>query len=151
MKGSVKVNWQFSPRSQNSTIAFMSAHAKLWYIHWSKVVCPASIELYMFYVNTNCSLYSDLASKLNPMAEPFSSSSSVLFVATCAFSYFKAQVGTIRSKRTTVPLMYNLDGKVDGLDVIDFPGVDDKDQSIPQLANLLLGLVQAVIFVVDRG
>lgn len=85
------------------------------------------------------------------MAEPFYSSSSVLFVATCVFSYFKAQVGTIRSKRTTVPLLYNLDGKVDGLDVIDFPGVDDKDQSIPQLANLLLGLVQAVIFVVDRG
>ena len=47
--------------------------------------------------------------------------------------------------------MYNLDGKVDGLDVIDFPGVDDKDQSVPQLANLLLGLAQAVIFVVDRG
>ena len=66
-------------------------------------------------------------------------------------SYSKAQVGTTKSKRTTVPLLYNLDGKVDGLDVIDFPGVDDKDQSIPQLANLLLGLVQAVIFVVDRG
>jgi len=96
-------------------------------------------------------LLKTLHKKLNPMAEPVYSSSSVLFVATCVFSYFKAQVGTIRSKRTTVPLLYNLDGKVDGLDVIDFPGVDDKDQSIPQLANLLLGLVQAVIFVVDRG
>ena len=72
-------------------------------------------------------------------------------MATCVLSYSKAQVGTTKSKRTTVPLLYNLDGKVDGLDVIDFPGVDDKDQSIPQLANLLLGLVQAVIFVVDRG
>ena len=66
-------------------------------------------------------------------------------------SYLKTLVGTTKKKRTTVPLMYNLDGKVDGLDVIDFPGVDDKDQSIPQLANLLLGLAQAVIFVVDRG
>ena len=65
--------------------------------------------------------------------------------------YLKTLVGTTKKKRTTVPLMYNLDGKVDGLDVIDFPGVDDKDQSIPQLANLLLGLAQAVIFVVDRG
>ena len=65
--------------------------------------------------------------------------------------YLKTLVGTTKKKRTTIPLMYNLDGTVDGLDVIDFPGVDDKDQSIPQLANLLLGLAQAVIFVVDRG
>ena len=69
----------------------------------------------------------------------------------CNLSYPKTLVGTTKKKRTTVPLMYNLDGKVDGLDVIDFPGVDDTDQSIPQLANLLLGLAQAVIFVVDRG
>lgn len=52
-------------------------------------------------------------------------------------------------KRTTVPLMYNLDGKVDGLDVIDFPGVDDTDHSIPELAALLISLAQVVIFVVD--
>ena len=52
-------------------------------------------------------------------------------------------------KRTTVPLMYNLDGKVDGLDVIDFPGVDDTDHSIPELAALLIDLAQVVIFVVD--
>ena len=58
-------------------------------------------------------------------------------------------VGTTEKKRTTVPLMYNLDGKVDGLDVIDFPGVDDEDNSVPELAKLLLGLVQVVIFVVD--
>ena len=61
----------------------------------------------------------------------------------------QAAVGTTEHKRTTVPLLYNLDGKVDGLDVIDFPGVDDRDHSIPELAQLLLGLVQVVIFVVD--
>ena len=48
-----------------------------------------------------------------------------------------------------MPLMYNLDGKVDGLDVIDFPGVDDTDHSIPELAALLISLAQVVIFVVD--
>ena len=48
-----------------------------------------------------------------------------------------------------MPLLYNLDGKVDGLDVIDFPGIDDKDHSVPQLAQLLLGIVQVVVFVVD--
>ena len=59
-------------------------------------------------------------------------------------------VGTTRRRRTTIPLLYNLDGKVDGLDVIDFPGVDDKEFSIPQLATLLLGLLQVVIFVVHH-
>lgn len=63
--------------------------------------------------------------------------------------YFQTLVGTTGTKRTTVPLMYNLDGKVDGLDVIDFPGVDDKDHSIPELAELLISLAQVVIFVVD--
>ena len=52
-------------------------------------------------------------------------------------------------KRTTVPFMYNLDGVIDGLDVIDFPGVDDKDHSVPGLAQLLVRLAQVVIFVVD--
>ena len=59
------------------------------------------------------------------------------------------QVGTTNCKRTTVPFLYNLDDTVDGLDVIDFPGVDDKDHSIPKLAKLLLSLVQVIIFVVD--
>lgn len=59
------------------------------------------------------------------------------------------KVGTTGPKRTTVPLLYNLDGKVKGLDVIDFPGVDDKDHNIPELANLLLSLSQIIIFVVD--
>ncbi len=45
--------------------------------------------------------------------------------------------------------MYNLDGVVDGLDVIDFPGVDDKDHSVPGLAKLMIGLAQVVIFVVN--
>ena len=58
-------------------------------------------------------------------------------------------MGTTNRKRTTVPILYNLDGKVNGLDVIDFPGVDDKDNNIPELANLLLSLAQIVIFVVD--
>ena len=51
--------------------------------------------------------------------------------------------------RTTVPFMYNLDGSVDGLDVIDFPGVDDNDDSVPGLAKMFLSLAQVVIFVVD--
>lgn len=52
-------------------------------------------------------------------------------------------------KRTTIPLMYSINSAVKKLDVIDFPGVDDQDESIPQLAKLLLGLAQIVIFVVD--
>ena len=38
---------------------------------------------------------------------------------------------------------------MDGLDVIDFPGVDDVDESIPDLADLLLNLAQIAVFVVD--
>ena len=38
---------------------------------------------------------------------------------------------------------------MEGLDVIDFPGVDDRDETIPNLAKLLLALVQVVLFVVD--
>ena len=57
--------------------------------------------------------------------------------------------GTKEVKRTTVPLMYNLDEEVEGLDVVDFPGVDDMDKTIPDLAELLITLAQTVIFVVD--
>ena len=57
--------------------------------------------------------------------------------------------GTTEVKRTTVPFMYNLDDSIDGLDVVDFPGVDDRDESISDLADLLLTLAQIVIFVVD--
>ena len=45
--------------------------------------------------------------------------------------------------------MYNLDNVVDGLSVIDFPGVDDRDESIASLAQLLLTLAQLVVLVVD--
>ena len=33
--------------------------------------------------------------------------------------------------------------------MVDFPGVDDRDETIPDLAELLLFLAQVVIFVVD--
>ena len=36
-----------------------------------------------------------------------------------------------------------------GLDVVDFPGVDDEDDTIPDLADLLLTIAQIIIFVVD--
>lgn len=58
-------------------------------------------------------------------------------------------VGTRAVKRTTVPFMYNLDGLVDGLDVIDFPGMDAKDNCVLELTQLLVHLVQVVVFVVD--
>jgi hypothetical protein len=45
--------------------------------------------------------------------------------------------------------VYNLDEDVEGLDVVDFPGVDDEDDSIPDLADLLLTIAQIIIFVVD--
>ena len=38
---------------------------------------------------------------------------------------------------------------MDGLDVIDFPGVDDRDETISDLAELLLVIAQVVVFVVD--
>ena len=57
------------------------------------------------------------------------------------------QVGTLKAKHTTVPLLYNLD--LDNLDVIDFPGLDDNDESVPELAQLMLTLSQIIIFVVD--
>lgn len=56
--------------------------------------------------------------------------------------------GTVQETRTTVPYIYSLD-EVEGLDVIDFPGVNDQDESIPELANLLLRLTRIVVFVVD--
>lgn len=52
-------------------------------------------------------------------------------------------------RRTTVPFVYSLEEDIPGLDIIDFPGVDDQDPTIPDLAKFLLGLAQLVIFVVD--
>ena len=57
--------------------------------------------------------------------------------------------GTTEEKRTTVPFIYNLDEKVNGIDVVDFPGVDDRDESISELADLILTLAQIIVFVVD--
>ncbi len=37
---------------------------------------------------------------------------------------------------------------VDNLDVVDFPGIDDKD-GIPKLMNLLVSLAQVVLCVVN--
>ena len=62
-------------------------------------------------------------------------------------TFQRVQVGTLKSKQTTVPLLYNL--IVDRLDVIDFPGLDDNDESVPELAQLMLTLSQIIIFVVD--
>ena len=45
--------------------------------------------------------------------------------------------------------MYNLDEKVEGLEVVDFPGVDDRDETISDLIDLFLTLSQIFIFVVD--
>ena len=52
-------------------------------------------------------------------------------------------------KRTTIPLLYNLKDSIEGLDVIDFPGIDDSDHTVPELSWLLLSLAQIIIFVVD--
>ena len=57
--------------------------------------------------------------------------------------------GTTDPKRTTVPLIYNLGQDIKGMDVIDFPGVDDSDKSIPELAKLLLSLTRIIVFVVE--
>ena len=65
------------------------------------------------------------------------------------FYFQKVKVGTRSAKRTTVPLLYSLEDCIEGLDVIDFPGVDDKKHSIPEMADLLLSLAQIVVFVVD--
>ena len=58
-------------------------------------------------------------------------------------------VGTAEASRTTVPFLYNLDEHVEGLDVVDFPGVDDEDDTIPDVTDLLVTVIQIVIFVVD--
>ncbi|CAI7995846.1 hypothetical protein GBAR_LOCUS1774 [Geodia barretti] len=65
------------------------------------------------------------------------------------FKIQEVKVGIQAAKRTTVPLLYSLEDSVEGLDVIDFPGVDDTDHTIPDLARLLLSLAQIIIFVVD--
>jgi hypothetical protein len=63
------------------------------------------------------------------------------------FNLKRVQVGTLKSKQTTVPLLYNLN--IGSLDVIDFPGMDDNDECVPDLAQLMLTLSQMIVFVVD--
>lgn len=63
--------------------------------------------------------------------------------------HMQIPTGTTEVKRTTVPFMYNLDAQVEGLDVVDFPGVDDEDDTIGDLADLLVTIAQIIIFVVD--
>lgn len=57
--------------------------------------------------------------------------------------------GTTTMQRTTVPFLYNLEGLVDGLGVIDFPGVDDKDENVVQISKILLQIAQLVVLVVE--
>ena len=64
------------------------------------------------------------------------------------FLNLQAHVGTTEKKRTVVPFLYNLDDRIDKLDVIDFPGVDDVN-TVPEVTKLLVNLAQIVIFVVD--
>ena len=47
-----------------------------------------------------------------------------------------------------MPFLYGIKG-VENFDVIDFPGVDDQDDSISELVNLLRTLAQLVVFVVN--
>ena len=72
----------------------------------------------------------------------------VVSLVSCTVPLYQTQVGTTEKKRTVVPFIYNMDGRVDKLDVIDFPGVDDKE-SVPELAKLLVGLAQVVLFIVN--
>jgi GTP-binding protein EngB required for normal cell division len=64
---------------------------------------------------------------------------------------FKQEIvsGTMNLHRTTVPFLYNLDGSVDGLSVIDFPGADDMDDTVVELSEILLKLSQLVVLVID--
>ena len=64
-------------------------------------------------------------------------------------NYVQIPTGTVEVKRTTVPFMYNLDKHIEGLDVVDFPGVDDEDDTIGDLADLLVTIAQIIIFVID--
>ena len=55
----------------------------------------------------------------------------------------------MESKRTTVPFLYSLEPDVDGIDVIDFPGVDDCNATIQDLCQILFQVAHIVIFLVD--
>jgi GTP-binding protein EngB required for normal cell division len=61
----------------------------------------------------------------------------------------KTVTGITNIQRTTVPFLYNLDGMVDGLSVIDFPGADDKNPDVIKLTEIFLRLPQLVILVIE--
>ena len=51
-------------------------------------------------------------------------------------------------QRTTVSSLYNLEGIVNGLSVIDFPGIDDADKGTLS-SRPLLRISQLIVFVLD--
>ena len=55
----------------------------------------------------------------------------------------------MEAKRTTVPFLYSLEPEVEGIDVIDFPGVDDCNVNIQEHCKTLFQLPQVIIFLVD--
>ena len=57
--------------------------------------------------------------------------------------------GTTNMQRTTIPFLYNLEGTIDGLNVIDFPGVDDKDSCVVAISKILLQISQLVVLVME--
>jgi GTP-binding protein EngB required for normal cell division len=61
----------------------------------------------------------------------------------------KIPSGTMEAKRTTVPFLYSLEPEVEGIDVIDFPGVDDCNIHIQSHCKTLFQLPQIIIFLVD--
>lgn len=62
----------------------------------------------------------------------------------------QATVGSTSMQRTTVSFLYDLEGLVDGLSVIDFPGVDDAEIVEKDVSSrLLLKLPQLIVFVLD--
>ncbi|XP_019853136.1 PREDICTED: uncharacterized protein LOC109582702 [Amphimedon queenslandica] len=60
----------------------------------------------------------------------------------------KTAVGSTSMQRTTVSFLYNLEGIVNGLSVIDFPGIDDGDSGVMP-SQLLLRIPQLIVFVLD--
>ena len=55
----------------------------------------------------------------------------------------------METKRTTVPFLYSLEPEVEGIDVIDFPGVDDCNINIQTHCTTLFQLPQIIVFLVD--
>lgn len=45
--------------------------------------------------------------------------------------------------------MYNFEGTVNGLSVVDFPGVDDHDKAVVNISSIFLQLAQIVVLIID--